>query len=572
MATPNLYNVLHPAQAALSNTPDVRKPYDYNQSSTDNGLPANSPGGPLANTETPKQNYSYNTKLYSVQISISNFIASQTFSLAPNSIIDFTIEESLADWVTKGTLTFTYKHDVLDKIFTFRNDGYDTINVQIYPVSVVGDRSVDPTTGQPLPDLKQKDWELNYLFSIYNIEDLPKPPGATGAASASLKCKKLYFRDFRYHELSTNTIQYSTATSKSNPDVNADTPDYARSLSTGKIIKEVIQQTLTDESINKITTNQDDWDDGASSLFLTAPTATTAYDLLMYAYKRHVSAIKSKDVNDFCILSIERGPKFGDKGVFTLRPMSKYFSQAGKDPENPGEFQIEHFFIQDFNDNIEAKGKKPKTGKFRAPRKDSGKIVGKDKTLVDYSYIRSYEYVEVSPMINANTFVSRPVYSYDLSKREFNIEFKTNTVTDAKTFIGEQYVKQVLTKDGSPNNFQITIAENKKDKNINPIFSLYGQNKILREADGVQKLLQLGIFQNACIVFTVPGLTSRVTGRFIGIDRVQGSLNDAFDDKFCGQWFIINIRHIFQGTQYLNEITAIKLHRYFTTIKFPKTL
>jgi hypothetical protein len=45
-----------------------------------------------------------------------------------------------------------------------------------------------------------------------------------------------------------------------------------------------------------------------------------------------------------------------------------------------------------------------------------------------------------------------------------------------------------------------------------------------------------------------------------------------FQDKFYGQWFVINVRHVFESELYYNEITAVKLHRFDSLQnKFPGT-
>jgi hypothetical protein len=112
----------------------------------------------------------------------------------------------------------------------------------------------------------------------------------------------------------------------------------------------------------------------------------------------------------------------------------------------------------------------------------------------------------------------------------------------------------------------LTLEESKKNKNIKPVYSLYGGDdenyKLARQADGIQKLLKTGVFQNACIHFRCLGSTNREPGRFIAIDRQEGIEDNNFNDKLYGQWFIINVRHIFEGGLYYNEIAAVKLHRF----------
>jgi hypothetical protein len=307
----------------------------------------------------------------------------------------------------------------------------------------------------------------------------------------------------------------------------------------------------------------------------------------MYAYSKHVSSItisndnqddlnpqnsSSNDLansttNDFCLLSVERGPKFGDYGQFTLRPLSRYFDQAGNDPTKPGTYQIEHFFIGDYSNEV---------GVYRAPRQQPTDINSPDRTIPDFNHIREYEFAEISASINQNVFVTRPVYSYNIGARQLNTDFHNNDVLTVKKFIGQKYIKQVLQQGDPENNFLITLSKDKKDLNLSPTFSLYGQDRTIRKSDGLIKLLQAGFFQNACVTFTVPGLTTRTKGRFIGIDRAKGSSVEGnetiFDDKFCGQWFIIDVKHIFEGNEYKNIVTAVKVHRYQTSYQFNNTL
>jgi hypothetical protein len=560
MANSFLNSALKPLQHL--NDSVSRKPFDYNQTSTSNGLPDNFPGGPIQGPSIKGIEFSYNHQAYSVEVTLNNLIASEVQIVKPDSIIDLTINDTLINWITKGTLTLRNTFNTIENNYSFRNDGYDTLTIRIYPTTpnALVPTVVNVKTGMAATNYEQKDWELNYIFSIFKVEDIPLVPGAEGAASVSIKAKKLHFRDLRYHLLSTKTMQYSTALSPKVGNVTANSTDEQRSLPTGDIIKEIIQDGINDSALSRVSTDNADWDLGATKLFFTAPADYTAFDSLMDVYHRHVSTISNGGIHDFCILTIDRGPGFGDKGQFTLKPLSKYFERAGKSVDAPGEYLIENFFLQTPDDTPNVK----KVGKRRTPLK---------KTYTSYSRISHYEYLEISPDTNANFFITKPVYSFDLGKREFNIEFNNNNVTTAKNFINERYISQLLTANASKDNFHVTLDSTKKDLNIKPVFSLYGTDgKVAREPDGILNLLKIGVFQNTCITFTVPGLTSREAGRFIGIDYFNGSLNSKFDDKLCGQWFIIDIKHIFRGATYNNEITAIKLHKYENTDKFPNTL
>jgi hypothetical protein len=155
------------------------------------------------------------------------------------------------------------------------------------------------------------------------------------------------------------------------------------------------------------------------------------------------------------------------------------------------------------------------------------------------------------------------------------MEFANNSVLTAKKFMSEKYIKSLYKKEQNDLEklFLISLNEDKQNKNIKPQFSLYGDDPIIRQHAGLQRLLYIGLFQNAAINFRTLGLTFREPGRFIGIDRTEGVEEGEFEDKFYGQWFVIDVKHIIETEIYYNEITAIKIHRFQTPfVDFPGTI
>ena len=361
----------------------------------------------------------------------------------------------------------------------------------------------------------------------------------------------------------TDIMEYSTA--KSNVD---------QKLETGKAMKEIIEKSLEGlDSTDGVPVNDDEWEDGSSKIFYTTPTQTNSYESLMYIYDKHTSE-KTLDsggadkVYDFSLLIKERGPEATDIGRLTLKPVSTFFEKAGKDTENPGEYQIEHFFLQAYGRNTD------KTLGHRAPIIDgaSDKI---DFKSVKYGTINSYRFVDMSPTMNFEEFCTSPVYSFDFKNRIYRVEFQNNSVKTARKLIAEKYIKEVYTGGTGEDLFLTTLDKDKEvNRNIKPVFSLYGDQEDagLRQTSGLQKLLYVGLFQNACIHFKTLGLSFREPGRFIGIDKTEGVDSGDFQDKFYGQWFVINVRHVFESELYYNEITAVKVHRFDSLQnKFPGT-
>jgi len=215
--------------------------------------------------------YSKSTKYNELEHEVEIFIDSggssdARFVINPNSIVSLNIDETLADWVTKGSLTVYYSFETmenqpkttgalgqpLNSYYFFRNDGNDILSIRIFP-------NLKKLTQKLNLEVNRVHWELVYKFSIYDVEDIDSPPGATNMAKTNTKCKKFYFWDRSYQRMITNTMEYSTAlSSKASAGSSSLAPtgtaagqvlgDNFRSLYTGDAMKEVIEKALTTDN------------------------------------------------------------------------------------------------------------------------------------------------------------------------------------------------------------------------------------------------------------------------------------------------------------------------------------
>jgi hypothetical protein len=568
------------------------------------------------------QEFTYDTKYnqtrHEIEIYLDNGAGAsddRRYPINPNAIVNLTIEDTLADWVVRGHLSFYYNpesnlgapgqySDKLGQVnestgisspvqkgfYIFRNDGNDYLRIRIKPniQDVSNFAAANYNNNAVVSD--EKHWTISYLFSIYDIEDIDLPPGARNQASSTMKCLKLYFWDSWYQKLITNYPQYSTALSlAANPEADRLSGEYSNQglINTGLALRELIDLGLsvdttqenytgdvsgyTDPSLqivyNPTAPLGEEWEEGSGKIFYTNPAQINAFDAAEYLLKRHVSNVSinsnnsesEEGVHDFSILIKERGPEPTDVGQLTLKPMSSFFKKAGKSQSAPGEYQIEHFFLQAYGNNP---GVDRATKSYRAPISNNSNDTVDFKSL-KYNQITNYRFVDISALTNATKFHTTPVHSFDFLNRTFNIDNANNTVTDAREFIAKKYINEIYKGGGNNEDlFTITLDTDKQKKNVCPALSLYGDSSILRQADGIKKLLYVGVFQNMCINFRALGLTSREPGRFIAIDKIDGVESGAFEDKFYGQWFVINVKRVFETEFFYDDITAIKVHRY----------
>ncbi len=510
------------------------------------------------------------------------------YHINPAAVLGMQITDNVLDWVVDGSLTFMYLPEGAPKISTtgnkkktptgkeraaiengktlesyeFRGDGFDLLRVLIIPESMEGPKG----TGIKIDENDTK-WMLSYVFSIYEVEDVNDVPGIQGHLATYMKCLKLKFHDVRYQMLQTTNLEYSTANSPKAEYVPGLANDISqvggppRATKTGVAMAEVFNEALANPQkggCDEFAINDSPllWDEGLSKLFYTSPAQSSASNDIDYLYSHHVSknALEGvTGVNDLCLLHTERATSFGLVEPLVLTPLTDIFKKAGKD--EPGELQKEHFFITAHTQEEDV------TLEHRAPIGGNGKDV--DLKTFKYGQIISYSFVDMSPTINSNMFLTAPVYSVDIGKRQFNIQFKNNDVASARKAISESYISH-LYKKGSNNErlFLPTLHKNKKDINVFPTFSLNGDNEVVRQKNGILNLIYTGLFQNACICFKTYGLTLRESGTFIGIDKTAGCEDNDYNNKLYGQWFVIKVDHLFEAGAYMNVIYAIKLHRY----------
>jgi hypothetical protein len=574
-------------------------------------------GGTFASGKSFQQKY--NELFYDVDLYLDNSGVlpnadnTKRYFINPSAVLNLNISDTVNDWVADGSISIMYlpedapnfeasktgnpastftnaakQNGAALKSYQFRGDGYDLLRVGLVPKTAStsgGQKSA--TEGQIHINGNNPNWYLSYLLSIYEVEDFTRRvPSIDGPLSTYMKCVKLYFRDVRYQILRTTNLEYSTALSKSAivdqslDNGYIDSQGTPRVITTGQALNEVFNKALADTTLQTgcakfaVSSSPATWDNGGSKIFYTSPADWNANDDVQYIYSHHVSSTTiGQGINDLCLLHTNRALTPGDVEQICLTPLAQFFQKAGKDSSSPGPLQLEHFFTTSQTDE-----KPPAVNMlYKAPMSqdsgsgDASKIV--DLKTAKYGQIISFSFVDMSADVNSTALITTPVYSVNIGSRTFNTQFSNNDVVTAKNTIATAYIDQLYKTGDSTELFLPTLHSTKKSLNIFPVFSLNGDSAITRQKNGILNLINTGVFQNACICFKTLGLSLRKSGTFIGIDKSGGSPNDDYNNKLYGQYFVVKVDHIFEAGAYVNQIYAIKLHRFAApSVAFGSTL
>jgi len=484
------------------------------------------------------QTYNFNLFLYNAQ--------GIMFPINTAALVQLSIEEDSREWFKRGSIILDNKENIIerrpnefvsaDANYKFRNDGRDMLLVYIKPVY---DSPTTTIQDDPFPS---DGWELHYIFSVYDVEDLP-------GDTLSNKKIKLYLWEYDYQLfVETTTSGWCTNNALYNlyPELNGKSsilPDSQRKIPTGLAIKDLISTVLDARSSKQIFS--DNWDPGASNIFYTPPTNNNSIDDLDYLFNKHVASKKYGQIDgDVPLLYRMRYDK-----KWILTSLSSQLSLA-VDNGQAGPLQSEQFYITSTTP----------TGViipslFKTPQSN-----GKDRNLnLGYlSSISNYQFVDMSALDNTFTLINLPCSSNSTTTKQFNIDVADTTIQSTKDYFQANYVNK-FSNNKSPT-AMLSLNKTKTQSLAYKQPYSYSSTKLERYPDARNRILKSGFFLNQCINFTVPGSTVRMANTFIGLDRRTGSVDADFDEKLLGQWYIIKVTHTFTQNSYTNTITAVKPH------------
>ena len=163
--------------------------------------------------------------------------------------------------------------------------------------------------------------------------------------------------------------------------------------------------------------------------------------------------------------------------------------------------------------------------------------------------------------MNSEKAITYSLHSYNFKEKSFNVDKNKSDIVNAKDTFTNNYVKEMKGNDNKPFP-NLPLNEIKStNKSFKNLYSLYGENDVIRLGEGLNKLLKNVMVTNLAAEITVKGQLFRKTGSFISIDREGLYVDNLFDKKFLGIYFIVDIDHTFIGDkQYVNKILALKTY------------
>jgi hypothetical protein len=429
---------------------------------------------------------------------------------------------------------------------------------------------------------------IYFEASIYAIEEI-------ATETPDVKYKKLYFWDRYYQTMLEKNVYWSTADIVENRvfDQEADTrvlaqseefadtiaelkqirvkniinfDDTLRGIPTGEAIKKFISAVFpangpypaafpsasfaTDGGYTldpAIRENDPTWDLGATTAFFSTPAKYKAIDSLVFLLNRHVS---NADNNfDQAFLRIDRATR-----VFTFRPLINYFKAAytegsSRTDDTGGPLYIETIMLGGFG-FPDASDMKYSSVADYTPTKGTIQLL-QIGTTTNYS---------LEPSLGIETqrkFTPRQVHSHSMAGKQFQIDIEKNNMYNTMLTYQQNYVDSIKSRQWS----SIVPGIDRVDNvNVEHIFSTVDDDEQNRITTGRNFALYNSIFANNQVKLRLPGATIRQAGKFIGLDRSGSSPANEYDQKLLGVYFITEVKHVFEGNNYYNEITCIKTY------------
>jgi len=471
-------------------------------------------------------------------------------SLQKDAILDLYLRDVITNPFLDGYITIDNTEDVIERYkfspvakefstnsstndevgYRTRGDGRDILYLSIIPV--------DPPSSNPYSQQNEKYnsvFGFQYVFILSDEMDIDTPRG---------KAKKYRIKDIDREILKETKIFFTTSSLVNSKNV-AFLSDTNRKVFTGDAMKAILNNTLGNVVKTDANNTTPNFESGASRIFYSSPNDNTALDDLNYIYDYHVS---NSSARDFSFLLKDRYT-----GEYTLESVSSMFSKAfNPKTDSGGQYFVENITI---------------TGASNTP----SNVIQNDIKKPLYAI----ELGETSDIINVKFFntpgeeyqdrvVSTLVHNYNFDTSIFSVNEVDGDIQNVKKDFTAAYVTPMKGKNNSPSpNFIINNTQ-KTNLNFKNEYLLYvSDNDYLKYAVGRNKVLKDALMLNLGVEIILQGGFQRYPGSFISIDRQGTYIDNDFDRKFLGLYYILEVDHQFiDNDKFINKIIAVKTYHF----------
>lgn len=477
-------------------------------------------------------------------------------------IEELIIEDDMLEWFHKGHITFKNPDDVIERVtsqlagdmpsadripirsYRFRGDARDMLYVKMEP------HLSSDAANLPEAELDSMVHSMRFLFSVYAIEDI------TPTSNKKDKLQKLYFHDYRLQMLREKNLYYSTAKTINNKLGTTVTRqkhvnhlnDRDRSKATGEIVQDLLGAALLTEDTKGLFSSH--WEFGDGMMFYTSPSESKAIDDLNYVLDRHVSTLEHD--NQPCLLKLQRYTE-----RWELLPISKYFDRAVSSDGGPGPYQSEYFTLSFDSESTPNEIPPP------------SKTFGGDLTspminyhFADVSIIDSYTFNEINGVDCQEILNSVITHRYNEDSKTFSVDVESGNLSTVYSKFQKLFIDS--TYGGVDGHGHVGwLPDNSRIENYNiSIASSWTPDKSTSLGVGRNKKLLAAFLLGNSIQFTSKGNTARRSGVWIAIDRSNNYIDNDYESKLLGQYFVTRVTHRITPAGYENTILGVKPYLY----------
>lgn len=482
--------------------------------------------------------------------------------LRKGAIHELYIEDNIMDWFHHGHVTMLNPDDIMERAESiFLGDSINDQAVATVPYRFRGDcrdlllltfePHIDPgQVGESVPEaLDNMVYTMKFLFTIYATEDVISGSGRRD------KKQKMYFHDYRYQMLREKNTYYSTARHPTTGGSHTKTTvpatqmnDSKRSKPTGEIIQDILRTALLPTDTQDLFSFHWNW--GGTNLFYTSPSNFKAIDDLNYIMDRHVST-SDYDYQP-CLFKLQRYTE-----RWELLPITEYFVRS-KDGIYPGVYQSEYFLLS--NDSEPDKVTVP------PERKTFGRSVKTPMNnyhFPDVSVVDDYIFSEMNGVDCQETLNSVIVHRYDEGNKMFSIDVTDNNISNIQSKFQELYINHTFGGSGG-HGVSSWLSDTSRSMNFNFNVKSSWTADVNGSRTVARNKMLLGAFLlGNTIQFDARGETSRRSGVWIALDRDTNYIDNAYEMKVLGQYFVTRVTHTITSTgEYTNNVMGVKPYFY----------